>query len=97
MKCKRVKSIQLLGVTSKPDKEKIKNTINLSVKTLENVKIYETSIHEWMGQFGQNKGCKYTCEDVVGRERLLIGSAVSRTHSLLITHRNKHKSSSLTS
>ena len=34
---------------------------------------------------------------VVGREKLLIGSAVSRTHSLLITHRNKHKSSSLTS
>ena len=34
---------------------------------------------------------------VVGREKLLIGSAVSRTHRLLITHRNKHKSSSLTS
>ena len=34
---------------------------------------------------------------VVGREKLLIGSAVSRTHSLLITHRYKHKSSSLTS
>ena len=34
---------------------------------------------------------------VVGREKLLIGSAVSRTHSLLIKHRNKHKSSSLTS
>ena len=34
---------------------------------------------------------------VVGKEKLLIGSAVSRTHSLLITHRNKHKSSSLTS
>ena len=36
-------------------------------------------------------------ETVVGREKLLIGSAVSRTHSLLITHRYKHKSSSLTS
>ena len=34
---------------------------------------------------------------VVGREKLLIGSAVSRTHSILFTHRNKHKSSSLTS
>ena len=34
---------------------------------------------------------------VVGREELLIGSAVSGTHSLLITRRNKHKSSSLTS
>ena len=34
---------------------------------------------------------------VVGREKLLIGSAVSRTHSLLISHRNEHKSRSLTS
>ena len=34
---------------------------------------------------------------VVGREILLIGSAASQTHSLLITHRYKHKSSSLTS
>ena len=32
---------------------------------------------------------------VVGREKLLIGFSVSRSHSLLITHRNKHKSSSL--
>ena len=39
----------------------------------------------------------YDVISVVGREKLLIGSAVSRTHSLLITHRNKHKSSSLTS
>ena len=34
---------------------------------------------------------------VVVREKLLIASAVSRSHSLLITHRHKHKSSSLTS
>ena len=40
-----------------------------------------------------------TCYEhsVVGREKLLTGSPVSRTHSLLITHRYKDKSSSLTS
>ena len=35
-------------------------------------------------------------EAVVGREKLLIGSAVSGTYILLITHRYKHKSSSST-
>ena len=39
----------------------------------------------------------YVVHIVVGREKLLIGSAASRTHSLLITHRYKHKSSSLSS
>ena len=34
---------------------------------------------------------------VVGREKLFIGSAVSQTHSPLITHGYKHKSNSLTS
>ena len=34
---------------------------------------------------------------VVGGEELLIGSAGSRSHCLLIAHRDKHKSSSLTS
>ena len=29
---------------------------------------------------------------ILGKEKLLIGSAVSRTHSLPITYRNKHKS-----
>ena len=39
----------------------------------------------------------YSKAFVVGREKLLIGSAVSRTYRLLITQRYKHKSSSLTS
>ena len=36
-------------------------------------------------------------QPVVGGEILLIGSAGSRFHRLCITHRNKHKASSLTS
>ena len=37
---------------------------------------------------------KYT---LCWEKRLLIGSAESRSYGLWITHRNKHKSSSLTS